>query len=102
MRFPGSFCRQTWRVVLLTEGRLWCSAGAAGGQGREDHPPAFWAELVGALREVGYTDILSIENEDWMQDRLEGVAEAAAMMTTLLAGEQSAATVTESLGRGRS
>jgi sugar phosphate isomerase/epimerase len=51
------------------------------------HPPAFWASLVDALREVGYTDVLSIENEDWMQDRLEGVAEAAAMMTTVLAAQ---------------
>jgi sugar phosphate isomerase/epimerase len=41
--------------------------------------------LVGALREVGYDDVLSIENEDWMQDRLEGVAEAAAMMNKILA-----------------
>jgi sugar phosphate isomerase/epimerase len=49
------------------------------------HPPAFWAGLVGALREVGYDDVLSIENEDWMQDKLEGVAEAAAMMNKILA-----------------
>jgi len=49
------------------------------------HPPAFWTDLVRALKEVGYTDVLSIENEDWMQDRLEGVAEAAALMTSILA-----------------
>jgi sugar phosphate isomerase/epimerase len=55
------------------------------------HPPAFWADLVGALREVGYTDVLSIENEDWMQDKIEGVTEAAALMTKILAAEDSAA-----------
>jgi sugar phosphate isomerase/epimerase len=49
------------------------------------HPPAFWADLVSALREVGYDDVLSIENEDWMQDKLEGVAEAAEMMSKVLA-----------------
>jgi len=36
---------------------------------------------------VGYTDVLSIENEDFTQDRVEGVCEAAAMMRTLLARE---------------
>ena len=51
---------------------------------RPGPPPAFWAELVGALRQVGYDDVLSIENEDWMQDKLEGVAEAAAMMNEIL------------------
>jgi len=56
------------------------------------HPPAFWAELIGALAEAGYTDVLSIENEDWLQDRVEGVTEAAMMMTTLLAGKRQAAT----------
>lgn len=55
------------------------------------HPPAFWGKLVSALAEVGYTDVLAIENEDWLQDRIEGVTEAAAMMTMLLAGEQQAA-----------
>ena len=54
------------------------------------HPPAFWADLVGALHDVGYTDVLSIENEDWLQDRVEGVAEAAALMTGLLAGQHPA------------
>ena len=49
------------------------------------HAPAFWGELVGALGEIGYTDVLSIENEDFMQDRVEGVCEAAAMMSALLA-----------------
>jgi sugar phosphate isomerase/epimerase len=55
------------------------------------HPPAFWAELIAALRETGYDDVLSIENEDWLQDRAEGVAEAAALMTDLLLGEPGAA-----------
>jgi sugar phosphate isomerase/epimerase len=40
---------------------------------------------VRSLREVGYDDVLSIENEDVSQPAEEGVEEAAAFMLPLLA-----------------
>ena len=49
------------------------------------HDRAFWSTFVGALRSVGYDDVLSIENEDVTQTPVEGVEEAAAFMSPLLA-----------------
>jgi sugar phosphate isomerase/epimerase len=40
---------------------------------------------VAALREVGYDDALSIENEDVLQSPVEGVEEAAAVILPMLA-----------------
>jgi sugar phosphate isomerase/epimerase len=48
------------------------------------HDRAFWRAFVAALREVGYRDVLSIENEDVRQPAAEGVAEAAAFMRSIL------------------
>ena len=48
------------------------------------HDRSFWAAFVGALREVGYDDVLSIENEDGTQPAVEGVEEAAAFMLPLI------------------
>ena len=48
------------------------------------HGPAFWAAFIAALREVGYDDVLSIENEDEWQPADEGVREAAAFMRPLM------------------
>jgi sugar phosphate isomerase/epimerase len=48
------------------------------------HGPDFWAAFVRALREAGYDDALSIENEDALQPAVEGVLEAAAFMTEIL------------------
>jgi sugar phosphate isomerase/epimerase len=48
------------------------------------HDRSFWAAFVGALREVGYDDVLSIENEDGTQPAVEGVKEAAAFMLPLI------------------
>ncbi|MEO8229087.1 MAG: sugar phosphate isomerase/epimerase [Chloroflexota bacterium] len=48
------------------------------------HPPSFWQSFVTALREVGYDDILSIENEDELQDPVDGVREAAAVMGPII------------------
>ncbi len=39
-----------------------------------------WAAIVSALREIGYTDILAIENEDPLYPGLSGVAWAAAYL----------------------
>lgn len=49
------------------------------------HDRAFWAAFVAALRAVGYDDVLSIENEDVTQTPVEGVEEAAAFMSSLIA-----------------
>ena len=48
------------------------------------HDRAWWASLVDTLREVGYDDVLSIENEDVTQPPVEGVEEAAAMIQPLI------------------
>lgn len=48
------------------------------------HGAEFWADLVDALREVGYDDVLSIENEDVSEPAVESVHEAAALMRTVL------------------
>lgn len=48
------------------------------------HDRQFWAGFVGALREVGYDDVLSIENEDPLQPAAAGVEEAAAFIRPLL------------------
>jgi sugar phosphate isomerase/epimerase len=49
------------------------------------HDRAWWASFVAALREVGYDDALSIENEDVLQSPVEGVEEAAALILPMLA-----------------
>jgi sugar phosphate isomerase/epimerase len=60
------------------------------GQG---HDAAFWSSFLEALREVGYDDVLSIENEDPIQAAQEGVSDAATFISTVLEalGEPAAA-----------
>lgn len=48
------------------------------------HGRSFWGAFIGALREAGYDDVLSIENEDVQQPAAEGVAEAASFIRPLL------------------
>jgi sugar phosphate isomerase/epimerase len=48
------------------------------------HDRAFWVAFVAALDEVGYDDVLAIENEDVTQPAVEGVEEAAALMLPLI------------------
>jgi sugar phosphate isomerase/epimerase len=48
------------------------------------HDRLYWEGFVDALRSVGYTDVLSIENEDPYQEGEAGVREAAAFMRPLL------------------
>jgi sugar phosphate isomerase/epimerase len=48
------------------------------------HGADFWAGFVGTLREVGYADVVSIENEDVSEPAAEGVREAAAFMPPLI------------------
>jgi sugar phosphate isomerase/epimerase len=48
------------------------------------HDRAWWASFIGALRDAGYDDVLSIENEDILQPPVEGVEEAAALILPLL------------------
>jgi sugar phosphate isomerase/epimerase len=44
------------------------------------HSPAFWRDFVSALREAGYDDVLSIEQEDPYTSQEDGVREAAAFV----------------------
>ena len=48
------------------------------------HDAAFWGSFVGALREVGYDDVLAIENEDADLSPEAAVEEAARFMRALL------------------
>jgi sugar phosphate isomerase/epimerase len=55
------------------------------GQG---HPADFWSAFLRALREVGYDDVLSIENEDPTQPEQDGVTQAAAFVADLFDAEE--------------
>ncbi len=59
--------------------RAWVFRTIGRGHGRP-----FWAAFVAALAEVGYDDVLSIENEDESQPAEEGVREAAAIMRSIV------------------
>jgi sugar phosphate isomerase/epimerase len=48
------------------------------------HDASFWASFVGALREVGYDDVLAIENEDAELAPEAAVEEAARFMQAVL------------------
>jgi sugar phosphate isomerase/epimerase len=48
------------------------------------HGPGFWRDLLLALREAGYDDVLSIENEDPVEPAAEGVTNAARFIRGLL------------------
>lgn len=48
------------------------------------HGITFWRGFTESLREVGYDDVLSIENEDPIQPAEEGVLEAAAFIRGVL------------------
>jgi sugar phosphate isomerase/epimerase len=50
------------------------------------HDLGFWSSFVDALRDAGYDDVLSIENEDVSQPAAEGVQEAAGFIRPLLQG----------------
>ena len=61
--------------------RAWVFRTIGRGHGRE-----FWSAFILALREAGYDDVLSIENEDVSQPAAEGVEEAAAFILPLIRG----------------
>jgi sugar phosphate isomerase/epimerase len=48
------------------------------------HPRAWWQDFVAALRDAGYDDALSIEQEDPYSSQEDGVHEAAAFVAGLL------------------
>jgi sugar phosphate isomerase/epimerase len=48
------------------------------------HPRAWWVDFVAALRDAGYDDALSIEQEDPYSSQEDGVREAAAFVLGLL------------------
>ncbi len=49
------------------------------------HDAGWWRSFVAALQEVGYDDVVSIENEDLTVDEVTGVARAAAFIRPILA-----------------
>lgn len=51
----------------------------------EGHGAQFWADLIAALDEVGYDDVLSIENEDPRTSPEAGVTQAARFIEPILA-----------------
>ena len=50
----------------------------------DGHPVAFWRALVAALREAGYDGALSIEHEDPLRSREDGLARAVATLRDAL------------------
>jgi sugar phosphate isomerase/epimerase len=54
----------------------------------DGHDAAYWTRFVAALREAGYDDALSIENEDVAHPSAVGVDRAAAFMRPLIGGPQ--------------
>jgi sugar phosphate isomerase/epimerase len=50
----------------------------------DGHPVEFWRELAGALRDAGYDGALSIEHEDPLRSRDEGLARAVAALRSAL------------------
>jgi sugar phosphate isomerase/epimerase len=52
----------------------------------EGHPLSFWRDFVGALREAGYDGALSIEHEDPLLPREDGLAVAVATLKEALRG----------------
>lgn len=58
------------------------------------HPPTFWNDFIGALREVGYDDAVSIENEDPLLPGTAGVRQALLVTRTAMAANGLAPAVT--------
>jgi sugar phosphate isomerase/epimerase len=52
----------------------------------EGHPATWWRDLAGALREAGYDGVLSIEHEDPLMSREDGLAVAVATLQEALRG----------------
>lgn len=67
------------RSFARPEDRAWNFRTVGVGHGRD-----FWSAFIGALRDVGYTGVLSIENEDAYQPAEEGVRQAAAFVGSLM------------------
>ena len=44
------------------------------------HDEGWWRRFVNALRTAGYDDVLSIEHEDHLMDRREGVVRSAELL----------------------
>jgi sugar phosphate isomerase/epimerase len=48
------------------------------------HPASFWRSFVTALRDIGYDDVLSIENEDPLLPGKDGVREAVGFISGVM------------------
>lgn len=59
------------RHVVPVAGRAWNFVPLGHGLSRRD-----WLEIVGALRDVGYDDVISIENEDYTLETKAAIAES--------------------------
>lgn len=51
------------------------------------HPEEFWRRFLGALRRVGYDGVVSIEHEDVLLSRQEGLRQAVELLRRLLPRE---------------
>jgi sugar phosphate isomerase/epimerase len=65
---------------IETEERAWIFRSVGDG-----HPVEFWRELAAALRDAGYDGALSIEHEDPLRSREDGLARAVATLRSALA-----------------
>ena len=61
--------------VTPVKGRSWNYVALGHG-----HPVRDWVEIVRALREAGYDDTISIENEDYSLDPVEAVANSVQVL----------------------
>jgi sugar phosphate isomerase/epimerase len=52
------------------------------------HDEGLWREIVSMLRVVGYDDVLSIEHEDALASRDEGLEQAVALLSRVMLREQ--------------
>jgi len=53
------------------------------------HDEGWWRRFVAALRAVGYDDVLSIEHEDYVAGRVEGIRKAVQLLQSVLLRETS-------------
>jgi sugar phosphate isomerase/epimerase len=54
----------------------------------DGHPASFWRALAEALRDAGYDGVLSIEHEDPLRSREDGLARAVATLREALAADR--------------
>ena len=68
------------RHVVPVQGRTWNFVPLGHGLSRRG-----WLEIVGALRDVGYDDVISIENEDYTLETNAAIAESVDVLRFAIA-----------------